>query len=110
MAIYQLAHYQVRQSGVPRVKEAIEEFVQYIDANEPGTLVYLAWQGQDDPTRFTHIFVFANEAAQTIHSQSEAVKRFESIYTPELVSEGVDFVDYDWVAGKPDQAALKDAA
>ena len=100
MPIFQLAHYQVNASAVEKVKQAIAEFVDYIAANEPGTEVYLAWQQQDDPTRFVHVFKFADEAAQTIHSQSEQVRRFEAVYTPELVSHGVDFVDYTCVAGK----------
>jgi quinol monooxygenase YgiN len=100
MPIYQTAHYQVKSAAVETVKRAIAEFVEYIQANEPGTQVYLAWQQQDDPTRFTHVFIFADEAAQNAHSESQAVRRFESIYSPELVSDGVQFIDFDWVAGK----------
>ena len=85
MPIYQAAHYQVKSAAVDSVKQAIAEFVEHIKANEPGTQVYLAWQQQDDPTRlFTHVFIFADEAAQTAHSKSEAVRRFGSIYSPEL--------------------------
>lgn len=100
MPIYQLAHYQVQASATDKVKRAIDEFVRYIQANEPGTQVYLAWQQREDPTRFVHIFKFADQAAMETHSKSHEVHRFESVYTPELVSKGVEFVDYDWVAGK----------
>jgi quinol monooxygenase YgiN len=100
MPIYQLAHYQVKPSAVGKVKVAIEEFVRYVQNNEPGTEVYLAWQEQADPTRFVHIFKFADEAAHDVHSRSDQVKRFESVYSPELVSRGVEFVDYGLVAGK----------
>jgi hypothetical protein len=51
MPIYQTGGYQVRPSGVNKVKQAIQEFVAYVQANEPGTHMYLAWQQQDDPTR-----------------------------------------------------------
>ena len=98
MPIYQTATYQVRPQAVARVNQAIEEFVRYVKANEPGTRMYAAWQRQDDPTRFTHIFIFENEAALSIHSESEAVKRFESIYSPELVGGDVVFTDFDQVA------------
>jgi quinol monooxygenase YgiN len=64
----------------------------------PGTRMYAAWQEQDDPTRFVHLFIFEDAAAQTIHSESDAVKRFESIYAPELVGGDVVFTDYDLVA------------
>jgi len=100
MAIYQTGGYQVKRSGVDKVKKAIEQFVRYVKANEPGTHMYLAWQQKDDPTRFLHLFIFEDAAAQTRHGQSEAVKRFESIYAPELVGGEVVFTDYELVAGK----------
>lgn len=98
MAIYTIAEYQVRPEGIERVKQAIAEFVPYVKANEPGTRMYLAWQQQDDPTRFVHFFIFENEAALDAHSASEAVKRFEAAYRPELVSGGVRFTNYNLVA------------
>jgi quinol monooxygenase YgiN len=101
MAIYQTGGYQVKPTAVRKVKEAIEEFVQYVRHNEPGTKMYLAWQEKNDPTRFLHLFIFEDAAAQTRHGQSEAVKRFESIYSPELVGEEVVFTDYELIAGKP---------
>lgn len=98
MAIYQTATYQIKSNAVEKVKRAIEEFVQYVQANEPGTQMYVAWQQQSDPTHFLHLFIFKDSAAQTIHSESEAVKRFEAIYSPELVGGGVVFTDFNPVA------------
>jgi quinol monooxygenase YgiN len=88
----------VKPQAVPKVRQAIQEFVRYVQANEPGTRMYVAWQQQSDPTRFVHLFIFEDAAAQTIHSESEAVRRFESIYSPELVGGDVVFTDYDLVA------------
>jgi hypothetical protein len=45
-----------------------------------------------------HLFIFADEAAQRTHSESEAVRRFESVYSPELVGGPVVFTDYEMVA------------
>jgi quinol monooxygenase YgiN len=98
MAIYQTASYQVKPQAVEKVKRAIEEFVLYVKANEPGTQMYVAWQQQDDPTRFVHLFIFRDSGAMTVHSESEAVKRFEAIYSPELVGGPVVFTDFDQVA------------
>jgi quinol monooxygenase YgiN len=98
MAIYTIAQYKVNALAVDKVKRAIEEFVRYVKANEPGTLLYTAWQQKDDPTRFVHFFIFADEAAHAIHGGSEAVKRFESVYSPELVGGDVVFTDYTLVA------------
>jgi quinol monooxygenase YgiN len=100
MAIYETGGYQVKPSGVDKVKKAIKEFVQYVQASEPGTQMYLAWQQKDDPTRFLHLFIFEDAAARTRHGQSEAVKQFESVYTPELVGGDVVFTEYEMVAGK----------
>ena len=100
MAIHQIAEYSVKPSAVDKVKAAIAEFVEYVRAQEPGTLVYQAWQRQDDPTRFVHFFIFEDETAVESHSQSEAVARFESVYGPELVGGDVVFTDYNYVAGK----------
>jgi len=106
MAIYQTAHYQVKPQAVSKVKQAIEEFVRYVQANEPGTQMYVAWQQQSDPTRFVHLFIFKDEAAMTIHSESEAVRRFESVYSPELVGGDVVFTDYDLVATNSGSSAM----
>lgn len=100
MAIYQTGAYQVKPSAVPKVKQAIEEFVRYVQTHEAGTRMYLAWQQKNDPTRFLHLFIFEDATAQTRHGRSEAVKRFESIYYPELVGGDVVFTDYEMVAGK----------
>ncbi len=98
MAVYTIAQYHVNAQAVDKVKRAIEEFVRYVKASEPGTRLYAAWQQKDDPTRFVHFFIFANEAAHTLHGESEAVKRFESIYAPELVGGPVVFTDYNLIA------------
>ena len=100
MPLYITATYEVNLEAVERVKQAIQEFVLYIKANEPGTQMYVAWQQQHAPNRFIHFFIFENEAAKAIHSESAAVKRFESVYGPELVGGDVVFTDFDSVASK----------
>jgi quinol monooxygenase YgiN len=100
MPIYTIAEYRVRKSGVEKVKQAIAEFVPYVQAHEPGTRMYLAWQQKEDPTQFVHFFIFENEAAHHAHSRSEAVKRFEAAYQPELNGSEVTFTDYELVAAK----------
>ena len=100
MPLYQTGRYRVKPSAVDKVKKAIKEFVAYVQANEPGTHMYLAWQEEDDPTQFLHLFIFENEAAQKRHGESDAVKRFEAVYSPELVGGEVVFTDYEMIAGK----------
>lgn len=101
MPIYQTGGYRVKPSAVEKVKQAIKVFVRYVQENEPGTKTYLAWQEKDDPTRFNHLFIFENEAAQARHGQSAAVKQFESVYSPELVGGDVVFTEYEMILGKP---------
>lgn len=98
MPIYTIAEYRVRPEGIEKVKRAIEEFVPYVKAKEPGTRLYAAWQCQKEPTRFVHFFIFENEAAHKAHSQSQAVKRFEAAYRPELAGGEVVFTDYNLIA------------
>jgi quinol monooxygenase YgiN len=100
VAIYTIAQYQVRASGIDKVKRAIEEFVPHVQANEPGTRMYLAWQQKDDPSRFVHFFIFEDENAHAVHAASGAVKRFEAAYGPELADGPVVFTDYLLVAAK----------
>ena len=100
MPIYTVATYKVQAKGVEKVKNAIQEFVPYVKRSEPGTRMYLAWQQKDDPTRFVHFFIFEDEAALKAHSESAEVKRFEEAYGPELDGGGVEFVDYEMIAGK----------
>jgi len=98
MPIYQTAHYQVKPEAVQNVKLAAEEFVDYVKKNEPGTWFYAAWQAMEDPSRFVHLFTFEDEAAHERHGRSDAVRRFEAVYRPELVGGPVVFTDFQMVA------------
>ena len=98
MTTYQTAHYQVNASAVEKVKAAIAEFVVHVADNEPDTRMYIAWQQKDDPTKFVHLFEFADDAAHETHGSSDAVHRFEAAYGPELAGGPVVFTDFVLVA------------
>ncbi len=49
------------------------------------------------PTRFVHLFVFRDAAAQRRHSESAEVRQFASILYPECLAP-VEFVDYREIA------------
>jgi quinol monooxygenase YgiN len=100
--IYQTARYQVKASAVEKVKAAVAEFVEYVAANEPGSLMYTAWQQADDPTKFVHLFIFENEQAHEAHGQSAAVAALEAVYQPVLAAGPVVFTDYELVASNSD--------
>lgn len=107
MPIYTIAQYKVRHQGVDKVKRAIEEFVTYVTANESGTRMYIAWQQESDPTRFVHFFIFEDRNAHKKHSSSDAVKRFESLYRPELDGDDVVFADYKPIATNQDSRRIR---
>jgi quinol monooxygenase YgiN len=98
MPIYQTATYRVEPSAIDEVKAAIVEFVEYVRTNESGTTLYAAWQEMDDPTEFVHLFIFRDKEAQEAHSESDAVARFEAVYSPHLVGGPVVFTDHVLVA------------
>lgn len=93
MAIYGTARFSVKPGSRDRCRSAIEEFVSYVRAKESGTKLYLSLQDQAKPTRFLHLFVFDDEAAEHFHSNSDAVKRFTDALYPETV-DGVAFEKY----------------
>ena len=99
--IHELARYEVRPEALPQCLAAIHEFVAYVRANEPGALRYEVWQEESDPTRFVHIFVFRDAAADQAHSESAEVKKFAGILYPNCLAP-VEFVDYRQIASNTD--------
>jgi quinol monooxygenase YgiN len=100
MPIYETGAYRVKRSAVPKVKKAIKKLIEYVNVHEPGSQMYLAWQENGDPTRFLHFFIFKDAAARSRHGKSEAVKKFEAVYGPELVGRDVVFTEYQAVSVK----------
>jgi len=97
MNVHQTAKFQVKAEQLKECKAAIAEFVAYVHANEPGTLLYTSLQQKADPTQFIHYFIFQDEAARDIHANSKAVKRFTDILYPRLVAP-VEFTEYSLFA------------
>ena len=95
--IRQLARYQVRPEMLSTCLAAIDEFVRYVRAGEPGTLRYEVWQERDDPTRFVHLFIFRDADAHHRHSASAEVRQFASVLYPACLA-SVEFVDYRPIA------------
>jgi quinol monooxygenase YgiN len=101
MAIYQTARFQVKKDALAECEAAIHKFVEYVRANEPKTLSYVALQEKGDATRFLHHFVFEDEEARERHTNSIGVNHFTSILYPNLV-EPVEFTEYTLVGSTKD--------
>ena len=86
MSIYMTARFEAQKDKLAICEEAIREFVEYIRANEPDTLLYTSLQDKGHPTHFIHYFIFRDEKAREIHSNSKAVNRFTNILYPNLVA------------------------
>ena len=93
MTIYMTAKFEVKEEAMDVCKQVIQEFVEDVRANEPDTLLYTSLQEKENPTHFLHYFIFRDEKARELHSNSDTVNRFTSILYPNLVG-SVEFTEY----------------
>jgi quinol monooxygenase YgiN len=94
MTIHQTGYFVVRDDAQEICRKAIQEFVEYVRANEPDTLLYTSLQEKEYPNHFLHYFIFRDEAARDLHANSDAVKHFTSVLYPNLIAP-VEFTEYD---------------
>jgi quinol monooxygenase YgiN len=85
-SICRIAQFQVREPFIERCEEAVRAFVQHVKQNEPGTLLYVSFQGKRDRTQFVHLMVFENAEALARHGLSQESKQLMEILNPHLVS------------------------
>jgi quinol monooxygenase YgiN len=85
---HKTARFEVRPEGLEKCRQAIREFVTHIRQNEPDTKLYLSLESSDKPGSFLHVMMFADDAAEQRHAQSDACRRFTGILYPELSPAG----------------------
>ena len=93
MTIHQTAYFVVRDDSLDICMKAIYEFVDYVREHEPDTLVYTSLHEKQNPNSFLHYFIFRDENARDLHSNSDAVKRFTETLYPNLIAP-VEFTEY----------------
>jgi quinol monooxygenase YgiN len=93
MSIYMTARFEVQAEALEVCQKAIQEFIDYVRANEPDTILYTSLQEKENPTHFLHHFIFRDEKAREIHSNSDAVNHFTSILYPNLIAP-MEFTEY----------------
>lgn len=72
--IHKIARYKVKPEKLAEAHEAIKEFVAAVKENEPGTLLYHAYQERNS-FHFYHIMTFADSKAEEAHRNSEHTKK-----------------------------------
>jgi quinol monooxygenase YgiN len=88
----------IRPELAEKCEQAIREFIQYIEENEPDTNFYFSMRDSGNATNYLHVFSFKDESGREKHRNSPAVRRFTDTLYPELVSEGVEFKEYTLVS------------
>ena len=97
MAIAKTAAFAVRPESLARCEEVIRNFVDDVTSEKAGTRVYVSLRERRDPTRFVHVMVFEDEAAEAAHRDAERTHRFTAALYPHTL-EGVAFTDCSLVA------------
>jgi len=97
MRIYMTARFRVQPESVQTCLYAINDFVDHIKANEPGTLQYTSVQEYGDSFSFLNFFAFEDEAAEELHRESAGTRRFIDAVYPNLVGD-VEFTRFGPVA------------
>jgi quinol monooxygenase YgiN len=94
--IFGTARFRVPLENADRALVAIRTFVDHVRTEE-GTELYRSFRDRDDPTRFVHWMVFADENAERVHGSSDAVRRFTDELYP-LCDGPVEFERYELIA------------
>jgi len=97
MSIHQTAYFVVREDALEICQRAIKEFIDYVRENEPDKILYTSLQEKEAPNHFVHYFIFKDEVARDLHSNSDAVNHFTGILYPNLVAP-VEFTEYNMFA------------
>lgn len=76
-----MARYRVKPEKVEQLKRVVSNFVDSVRANEPRTVLYVAFQ-EKDSLWFVHLMTFEDEQAQRVHEQSTYGQNFVEMLYP----------------------------
>ena len=85
--IYVTARFRVNSETFNDSLYAINDHIDYVKTNEPGTLQYVSVNDHDDPFSFLHFMVFQDEAAEEEHRSSPGGQAFAAGISPYLVGD-----------------------
>ncbi len=75
MAIGALVTIKIKEGANDAFEAVARELTAAVKANEPGTLVYQFCRSKTDPTTYTVMEVYADQAALDAHGKTEHFKR-----------------------------------
>jgi quinol monooxygenase YgiN len=84
VTIYMTARFSVAPESVQPALYAISDLIDYVKANEPGTLQYTCVQDFENSFAFLSFFEFQDEASEEMHRGSPATARFVDVLYPLL--------------------------
>jgi quinol monooxygenase YgiN len=98
VAIVRTAGFRVRPESCAHAAGVVAAFAAAIRDGEPGTRLLVALQDKAEPTRFTLLTVFDDEAASAFHDAAEWSRAFGAALSGDLAS-AFSFLEYVEVAG-----------
>jgi quinol monooxygenase YgiN len=100
MTIFRIARYTIRPEAMEAVKEVARQTVAYTKEHEPGTLMYIVAQEEENPCNFVHISAYSDEAALERHVTGEPMlTSITTVIVPATIGETV-FTHYKIVDAK----------
>lgn len=91
------ARFRVAPDSVQATLYAISDLIDYIKANEPGTIQYTSVQDFEDSFAFLNFFAFEDETAEEIHRVSRGTQTFIEVLLP-LLEDDIIFQRWNPVA------------
>ena len=84
--IHMLAIFKVKPDKVDTIRLAVNQFIDAVRENEPGTLFYESYQGKGDSS-FFHVMTFENAVAEELHRQTPHMATFVGKLDPNCEEE-----------------------
>jgi quinol monooxygenase YgiN len=75
-----IAQFTVLPDKAPEAEAAMKKLAAAVDANEPGTLVYLWHRNVKDPARIMVFEVYADDGAVQAHRESSHLAEFVALF------------------------------
>lgn len=72
-----LAQFKIKPEMQAEAEKALAEIAAAVEANEPGTTLYVAHRSQKDPTLITFFEAYADNDAATTHTQTPHFQNFQ---------------------------------